>query len=429
MPRSTHQKESRVTTAVIALNLQDGKAALERVREAAGLPKERALILVAFGGEFRLNGAEDFSHSLFDRWEEGSFDNVVVSNGISFFEGLTGQSLVCASARLVKSGGVLVVPHAAPGSGAPELHLRHGRLDGLIGQRGERIESFSRYVIRRRPSPRPSTLGWYVDRASDLMLADMALRDMSIEELYAFLTDLNMQTVSLGAGSDFYANQPEEIGARSGALGDQFTVREHIQKSLKFWTYALGGLAYKSPALTAICRLCEIKDGAHLIDLGGAFGSAAAEAVLDPENPISSSVTVDLLPANAYFADRMHRELGESLRGRATHVVGKIDLYEPEPCDVVSAFGSLLYLPREEFAPSLDRMWEALRPGGVLVLHENLRDESETYRDHQYMFLPDELKGYMDRYGTVEFFDTMRMRTLPAQTAGDQSVFRYVRKT
>jgi cyclopropane fatty-acyl-phospholipid synthase-like methyltransferase len=216
-----------------------------------------------------------------------------------------------------------------------------------------------------------------------------------------------------------------EFGSRADTLGDPASV------FLRTLTYWIGGLAYKTPAVTGVARLCGLQRGATLVDYGGGIGQLAMDCVLDFDSPVEHATAVDLSPGNAAIFAKAAADLRQALQDRVQFVAGSFARWLPkEPVDIITCLGALLYLPRAAVAETLSRWWDRLKPGGILLIHENIRQpNTPSSRDSDRMFEDQELTATLERLGKQRFFAVTAMRELSPTAAAGKSVFRFIQKT
>ena len=132
------------------------------------------------------------------------------------------------------------------------------------------------------------------------------------------------------------------------------------------------------------------------------------------------------LPITRRIVDRFAR----ALSGRYRVVVGAAQDHPfDEGIDLVSDFASLLYMPRGDLKRTLDRAWEALNPGGIFVIHENIKRDifrSKSYYDQVFTF--DEIEDELARFGKIDRYRSSDLAPMTRDQAGDNTVFRVVQK-
>jgi predicted O-methyltransferase YrrM len=192
-------------------------------------------------------------------------------------------------------------------------------------------------------------------------------------------------------------------------------------------SYLMSGLAHKAAAIRlAVTEYGRSGDHA-IVDIGGAFGYLAAELVLDDELDVRRGTTVEFEPTYAAGALRMYRALAP-LRGRLQMALGRAEHHDfAAPATVVTMMSSLLYVPREHRRTVLDRSWDALESGGLLVIYEVLRADPPM-TDDAVQYTAAELDAELGRYGTVVRLGATTLQEQSAAEAGEATVFRVVAK-
>jgi ubiquinone/menaquinone biosynthesis C-methylase UbiE len=371
------------------------------------------------------DGAPQRRHLLWDK-AEASFDLVVCSKSIRFFESLWGRAFVTLLMRNCRRGGLIVVPRGRGAQNSPGLYLSPVKLESLLGK-GD-TETVPDFVCFRRPETIdgdvPSMLLWSASHIGDESIRKyVADKDATDPSLVKHLSETGSP---IEIDPDFEADfsRDAEFGARSDVFGDATSLL------LRTFTYWIGGLAYKTPAVTDVARLCGLRSGATLVDYGAGVGQLAVDCVLDPDCPIDHATAVDLSPGNALIFDRIARDLRPALQDRVRFVAGSFARWlSKEPVDMISCIGALLYLPRADVDATLSRWWRLLKPGGVLLIHENIRQpNTPPSRDRDRMFDDHELTAALQRLGQQRFFGTAAMRELSPSAAAGKSAFRFVQK-
>ena len=93
--------------------------------------------------------------------------------------------------------------------------------------------------------------------------------------------------------------------------------------------------------------------------------------------------------------------------------------------DVISFVGMLLLIPLEQRRATLERAWEALRPGGVLIVLEVPKSDASKSYDYYDSMLTEVEIGDIMSFSDVFFLDLKGLFPVPA-TEG--AVFRFMQK-
>jgi len=137
----------------------------------------------------------------------------------------------------------------------------------------------------------------------------------------------------------------------------------------------------------------------RILDVGGGFGHFAAEmarkghfVTLAEVDPAKTRALGPWLAATCGVsaAVRFVEERMEAIQVAA------------ESADLVTIFGSLLYAERAALANTIAKLWRALVPGGVLIVHENPRDAIDAdAADYAYRFPARELDELLTRHAAA----------------------------
>jgi SAM-dependent methyltransferase len=190
--------------------------------------------------------------------------------------------------------------------------------------------------------------------------------------------------------------------------------------------YLVHGPSYKNAALNLIFSDHFRRERTlSIVDQGSGPGFVPIELAL--ENPrVRRAVGCDIDARPLSLTADLYAHYRASLRGRFGARIGSAqEAAYVGPVDAVSFIGSLLYVPREARQAALDRAWQALAPGGLLIVHENMRHPSYV-RDHDLMFTPDEIDALLGRYGHVSYYGATAIRRFRSFQVGARSVFRVV---
>lgn len=163
----------------------------------------------------------------------------------------------------------------------------------------------------------------------------------------------------------------------------------------------------------------------HLLDLGAGTGLNTLELLLS-DTGVSALTLVDVdneihhwAIATAYDWLRAH------LRGKVSLVTGRAETYEGRPADIALISGVFAIIAnRGTHAPIMQRAWDSLLPGGILIVYENLKDTTSDGGDGR--LTAEELDGMMGCYAPVRYFTPLRERT--REDVGSTAVFRAIRK-
>jgi SAM-dependent methyltransferase len=368
----------------------------DALKEFSTLPEAAAALgesgIVVFSEDQQIADPDSAGlRSLYSSPAAGAYERIIASPALRLFPGPWAQALVRRMNAGLAGGGSIVLPFDArprPGLSPPldwwrQLFRQDGRVVAESAGRGH-VE------LSRAPDlpVSPSLLDWIVDEAPRLARALVAL-----------------------SGSDGSA-ELEFHGA---------------MELVHYWSV---GLSYKAPILGQIVRerFPGRRDLRHA-DLGGGPGFLAAELLLDVNLGIERAMSMDLDSRYAALARGLIDARADRLLGRLELVVDDMQSFEYDGTfDVVSFIGgTLIYLPKGDQRPVVERAWAALRHGGILVVLENIR-ASRFVRDHDLMFEAAELDEVLGAFGPISYVSASDGRSLQEPEVGDRTVFRIVEK-
>jgi hypothetical protein len=372
-----------LTKNVLLTIARDAGARPESRLSARGLARQlirggwrsRGRVLAAYGGQPRFPSPGS-PGSLWWPLRAGSVDHVRIDASLRLFPGAWADALRAYAEQLLAPGGTLAADSAP----------------GATGGGG-----------------RNSVLAWFLDGAPEIL-----------------------RLACESAGDELGAAAFERLARRPGPDTPPGVSGDPIDRAtavLGEHGYLVGGLAYKAPLVGGLLKTLRPNrgPGRHL-DIGGAYGLLAAELRADPELAIAESVTLDANPAFGPLAARLAESRNWAPGAPPAFTCAAVEDVGSFPvADLVTAIGSLLYVPRSHLPTTLDRLWEAVEPGGLLVVHENIKAPSYS-RDYDVMFEPEELDGFLGRYGTIRYFSSTRAIELRPETVRRATVFRAVVK-
>jgi SAM-dependent methyltransferase len=362
------------------------------LRDQAGWASGDTALLVESGVE-RFGGlAPDQAASAYMPEGRDAFEAIQLDHTFQLIASEWSRALLRRLLERTRPGGTLRIPlRAIPGARKPEDAADGWITTAFRGHVALETEPDA-LVLRRGSGPglgrTASTLEWFMDRWQSVL-------ETAVDGRMSESSDLDPR---------------DETIKQASALG-----------------YYIGGLSYKAPLLIHIARQLGLRGPLRTVDMGAGYGLLAAELLLDPSLGVEIAAATDISPLNESLAALLREGLGEaSGKFRFTRCPAQEHRFG-EQVDLVSYVGSLLYVPREYLGTCLDRAWEALRPGGMLVVHENIRDPKYV-RDFKYMFSVGEIDAALGRYGEIRRFASTRQQELGMEDAASKTVFRVVQR-
>jgi hypothetical protein len=95
--------------------------------------------------------------------------------------------------------------------------------------------------------------------------------------------------------------------------------------------------------------------------------------------------------------------------------------------DLIYLIGSLLYVPRTEVPIILNKIIDNLNPGGLLCIHENIKNPNYT-RDYHQMFEASELENYLKEFGDISYFHGKTGQHIKEKIEPNKTFFRVIQK-
>lgn len=136
-----------------------------------------------------------------------------------------------------------------------------------------------------------------------------------------------------------------------------------IKRSIPGYSHILG--------MTGVIAKRYVPEGGRIYDLGASLGATTLSVAqqLKHLNDVAF-ITVD---TSAAMTERCAAILAENLPQRSiTNLCGDIRSLEYQPCDLILLNFTLQFLPPKDRQPLLDKLFQALRAGGALVMSEKV---------------------------------------------------------
>ncbi|MBV9990689.1 MAG: class I SAM-dependent methyltransferase [Alphaproteobacteria bacterium] len=168
----------------------------------------------------------------------------------------------------------------------------------------------------------------------------------------------------------------------------------------------------------------------HLVDLGAGSGFNSLELLLNPGGV--GTVTMVELNYNYHWAiAALYDWLGERVRGKVALAGGPAQDYRGRPADAALISGVLSIVGEENREPLLESAWENLRPGGILIVFENMQkdDPDHAIRFNETRCTPQMLDAMLtSRAAPIRYFHAQALKEMDFEEVGNETVFRAIRK-
>lgn len=381
---------------------------LRQVVDAVGIDPPTASVGHAFDTIPSVGPAVDGEiGSVLDRPRPGSWTGAAITRSFRMLGREWAKSVLYAAISATDTAGSIWV---RPPTGSSAALLTTEVIEGWLGTAVDtgpagwiRIDGG---VDPQRPA---SLLWWYLEQDGHLALQEARLRALA------------------SVSADYlpwlvHGTPRPPISAPNWAAADMAT----IAQSHRYW---FTGIGYKAGMLSHIIGQRHGGTSLSMVDIGSGPGWVPLEMLLAPDSGVASAVAVDRSLNYGALGVTVAAQVGIE-QGRFTFSDVGAMAHDWSEADVVTVLASLLYLPRDDAREVLRRAWEALRPGGLLIVHENIQQDAFRGRskDYDIMFTADELDSFLRPFGPIERWASNTPIVVPAEDAGIKSLFRVVQK-
>lgn len=346
--------------------------------------------------------------SLYSIPDSERYNKILIGSDLNLLEGAWAAALLGRCRSALAAGGSIFVPVFGNDHGDAQGRFQTSWIENLLGS----IAATSTYRIRLHP------------------ISALKRRVGLIGMRYARIDSPKVCERRFSILSAFVENRERFVGASAKAMGSELGhSEEHDRRAMMNHSYYVGGVRYKAAIVGGIVReLVSKKDqGLAMLDVGGGYGLLSCELLGDEGLGIEEATNCDCSSTNLRLYEELMSCVPE-LEGKVKFDLSTAESFPfPGRFDLVTFVGSLLYVPREQTGKVLDRAFASLKSGGVLVVHENIKNESYK-TDYDKMFTPGEIDGLMARYGEIHYYSSRRLKKLRGSCVGRRTVFRVVQK-
>jgi SAM-dependent methyltransferase len=370
------------------------------------------------------------------------------------------RSLLQHLAAFLRAGGILAIPKQRVGSGATELITLDWFLESIRGRCVR--EDRAHYYLQPDPT--------YIDSAATGSLLDW-YRRRALYYLYTFSAQSSASR-NRGAGAECatacsHADPSSVAGARSACAANatydlaslripvsrqasgrfaQGTVRRLVEHALTegeapydqgfyratYYRLENAGIysAQKAAYVLAAIRHARrtVASGSptwHHLDIGSGPGLVPMELLLSAPDEIS---TVTILEPYMSYVD-LFADVFLFMRSRLTsglfYVQEFVEQYAfPDRMNSISFCGSLLLVDRKVARAVLERAWNALEHGGVLVVFENVRPSGSPAQPSDLRFENEELERLLSGLAEIQRWHPTALRLCPLEEAASGPLFK-----
>lgn len=404
------------STQDIELNRREAESLLSRFPEA--LSGGDPCFFSATTSRMGPVTSQDFNYSIFAPLPPGRLGLALMLPPTRLYPGQFARAWFAHLMEAVAAGGRLYVPFTA-GKSTGEL-LRYCDLPWLEQTLGPAIHVDTATKLAAFPA------------ADGVLGLAQSVLSLYLREPYALLWGLFAGIEQEGADDFLIGGVPhsEDISSPEFALDTAETKAGIAQAFFSRMNYLISGISYKSAGLEELLkRFLPERDGLGHVDLGGGPGFLSAELLLSGHRMAESTVC-EPSRENLPLARHLYAWFHTSLQSRFKFYPAPAQsLQYTASVDLVSAFAALLFVPRHQLGATLQNAWDALRSGGLLVIHENIkRDHFRRMSYYHQMFTAQELDAELGRFGEVHRFRSSDLKNLTRDEAGDLTVYRVLCK-
>lgn len=379
--------------------------------------------------------------NIFFPWLSHVFQEVVVGRSVRLFRGDWSAALLVHLNDLLVDGGQIIIPLLSDKEAKSKGFLSLGDLQTVFKQKGRILQSNPIFGKRRwvkfqhidslvQPA---SVLSWHYQTYSKLLTQEFLSAGSLIEEkgVPVYAPTIN--------GAAFSGGEPEENASAKfdaenlttalEATGAPVDLKRQLEMVVGSQSYSISGVAYKSALISHIIKE-RFRSGQKIkyLDQGGGYGLLTVELLLNQDLNITKGVTCDINPKNEARAFQLFSDFRHQLESRFFFKTVAAQDYEyNESFDVISYVGSLLYVPKDQTQMVLERAWSALNSGGILVIHENIKQASYV-RNYDVMFTTQEIDELLSRFAHVDRYLSTTTTRVSKDAGGNKSLFRVIQK-
>ncbi|MBN1554031.1 MAG: class I SAM-dependent methyltransferase [Phycisphaerae bacterium] len=360
-----------------------------------------------------------------------SFEVIAVDNSIPLFRNSWGKAFLAGLNRSLLSNGSLILPFYPSKIAKHKGYWSLKDLRKFLGCEIGRNTQLGLAAFKRSDTLAPpvSVVNWF-HHSHPRAIHPGQFPDLNLPEV--------RQTVSAMC---LHPDRTEEyIRLMRSHLETEATQPELIPKRFKQLIYYTMGISNKHACLDHIIQThLPRRTDVRFVDHGGGFGMLGIELLLTER--IQTAVNCDPSARNLFLSFLLFDFFRDHLNGKYHFEHTKAETFTyPDPVDVICYLVSFLYVPDEIKYATLQRDWDHLRPGGILVIQENIR--SETFKretpskfkgvqrkgDEPIMFTVEKIDELMGRFGDVRRYMTTAAVPISKEEGGVKLLFRVVQK-
>lgn len=359
--------------------------------------------------------------SLFGDIPNDAYEGCIVMPPVRLFKDAYSHAFLAYAKGFLKRGGLVLLPYQDPASKQDAGLWDLEWLRRILGQE-LRVDTRKRLALFRHEEPMAFPASVFSAFAVDwrtFAAKFFAERDHSGSASYLERCRDFLHVPKSSASPSLQAAEESLPDLQQGAT-----------EFLACATYSATGAAYKTAALRHFFHLyLPRKKELRVVNIGGGMGFVDIELLLT-SSAVAQVTNCEPIAASLPVTRALFEYYRDKLVGRYRFALAAAQDYRfDEPCDMVCDFAALLYVPRDQLQTTLDRAWDSLRPGGILVIHENIRRPIFLNRPYyNLVFTAEELEILLRRYGAIDYYRSSDFQLMARKDIKDLTVFRVVQK-
>lgn len=396
------------------------------------------------------------SYNLFFPLQRAAYETVFIHASVELYETSASLDFLARAMNAVSPVGFLYLDPGLMTKTAGQGYLTTSMVRQHLGEPDEIKGGFWSYRGKKVPVKEDrSILGWYYNQRGIIVETNVTgglIAGKSAEIARAILGDLiypgdSIDTFPKRLPRTTIVDIVDKVRAGTLTAYKLATVPEleriahnwdwdsHGQKFRQYqesWeNYLIPGNIYKAATIASLMRrLFPGRRDLSFLEHGGNAGLLTAQLLLDLQDTLALGVCCEIDIVPLLNALNIHRHYADRLSGRMyVRNVSADSLDYDRKFSVVAFVHMLLYVRRDILPEVLRRAWNAVEPGGILLVFENTSPPTTlTGVDADIVFFRDELEKFLMPFGEIEF-------ALPGtgerveQSAGlTAPLFRFIRK-
>lgn len=395
-------------------------------------------------------------YNLFFPLQRSAYDIVFVHASVDLFETSASQDFLARAMNAVSPSGCLYLDHALMVEGRRLGRLTKTSVAEVLGVPDEILDGYWVYHCKRRRVPENrSILGWYYDQRAAIVETNVTgaqVVGQSPDIVEALFGDLlyrgdMLDTFPKRLPRSFIDEVVEKV--REGQLSaDQPALAPELERVAYSWNweahgkkfrlyqeswenYLIPGNIYKASTIAAVIRRhFRGRTDLSFLEHGGNAGALTAQLLLELEKELQLGVCCEIDIVPLLNALNLFRHYQDRLGGRmyVRNISADAISYDRQ-FSVIAFVHMLVYVRRDLLPHVLQRAWDALEPGGLLLFFENTYPPSSLDGvDRKILFHLRELESYLNCFGEIEYAIPGTGQPAAGSEGERMPLFRFLRK-